>query len=253
MEDTARVFLQLDALAADRLYSSFDFIDRCVEVALGHLQRRLLGLTDLGGDAFVFSQQLGIVLGLLAGACCVLLVLTGVGRNVAQDTHLGDVRVVFGVDALELWMESFVAGALAGLDREYILIDAVKSMALRLDRGLFPRGNEYMSIQRKLFSSHSSARLRRQTWGELFGRFIRHDRLKTGRSVEECARLAGMSAALWELIEAGQVPATREQLKSMAAALDMEWSGMVCSPSSAGERGTKQLAIRTHNHIGSPL
>jgi transcriptional regulator with XRE-family HTH domain len=73
----------------------------------------------------------------------------------------------------------------------------------------------------------SARRFRRQTWGEMFGRFLRHDRLKTGRSIEECARLAGMDTTEWMLIEAGQVPATREQLRSMAAALDMEWSGMV--------------------------
>jgi transcriptional regulator with XRE-family HTH domain len=61
----------------------------------------------------------------------------------------------------------------------------------------------------------------------MFGRFIRHDRLKTGRSVEECARRAGMKAAEWAVIEAGQAPATEEQLRSMAAALDMEWASMV--------------------------
>ena len=81
-----------------------------------------------------------------------------------------------------------------------------------------------ISLHRRLSSPH----LRRQTWGEMFGRFIRHDRLKTGRSVEECARLAGMEVGEWMLIETGQVvPATREKLQAMAAALDMEWSGMV--------------------------
>ena len=74
----------------------------------------------------------------------------------------------------------------------------------------------------------STARRRRQTWNQMFGRFLRHDRLKTGRSIEECARLAGMEAAEWELMEAGQlVPATRAKLQAMAAALDMEWSSMV--------------------------
>jgi transcriptional regulator with XRE-family HTH domain len=74
----------------------------------------------------------------------------------------------------------------------------------------------------------SAKRFRRQTWGQMFGRFIRHDRLKTGRSVEECARLAGMDASRWELIEAGQVlPGSKEELQTMAVALDMEWSSMV--------------------------
>lgn len=84
-----------------------------------------------------------------------------------------------------------------------------------------------MSISKTLLSRRSSWRDRRRTWGEMFGRFIRHDRLNKGRSVEECARLAGMGLIDWELLEAGQVPATRDQLRSIAAALDMEWSGMV--------------------------
>jgi transcriptional regulator with XRE-family HTH domain len=61
----------------------------------------------------------------------------------------------------------------------------------------------------------------------MFGRFIRHDRLKTGRSIEECARRAGMRPAEWAIIEAGQVPATRGQLQALAAALNIQWSGMV--------------------------
>jgi transcriptional regulator with XRE-family HTH domain len=74
----------------------------------------------------------------------------------------------------------------------------------------------------------SARRFRRQTWGEMFGRFLRHDRLKTGRSIEECARLAGMDTTEWMLIETGHVlPGTREKLQAMAAALDMEWSSMV--------------------------
>lgn len=84
-----------------------------------------------------------------------------------------------------------------------------------------------MSIMFPRRSRRSSARLRRQTWGQMFGRFIRHDRLKTGRSIEECARRAGMKPAEWAIIEVGQVPATRRELKAMAAALDMEWASMV--------------------------
>ena len=38
-------------------------------------------------------------------------VLMGVGSNVAEDAQLGDVGIVFGVDAFELWMERSVAGA----------------------------------------------------------------------------------------------------------------------------------------------
>ncbi len=63
-----------------------------------------------------------------------------------------------------------------------------------------------MTCAKYLVFRRSSARLRRQTWGRMFGRFIQHDRLKTGRSVEEYARRAGMKAAEWALIEAGRVP-----------------------------------------------
>ena len=85
-----------------------------------------------------------------------------------------------------------------------------------------------MSIQRNLFSRHSTAELRRRTWGRMFGRFIFHERSKTGRSFEECAQLAGMSATRWEMIEAGQViPQSESELRAMAIGLDMEWSGMV--------------------------
>ena len=79
------------------------------------------------------------------------------------------------------------------------------------------------------FASPSSSRLssiRRRTWGQLFGRFIRSARETKCRSVEEAARLAGMETASWEAIEAGQVPSTRGQLHSIAAALDMDWDGM---------------------------
>ena len=84
-----------------------------------------------------------------------------------------------------------------------------------------------MSISKTLHSHRSSFTQRRQAWGQMFGRFIRHDRLNKSRSIEECARRAGMETVEWELMEAGQVPATRDELRSIAAALDMEWQGMV--------------------------
>ena len=48
-----------------------------------------------------------------------------------------------------------------------------------------------------------------------------------GRSIEETAQLAGMEAAEWSAIEAGnRVPDTRQQLQAMAEALEMEWLAM---------------------------
>jgi transcriptional regulator with XRE-family HTH domain len=79
------------------------------------------------------------------------------------------------------------------------------------------------------FASAASSRLsdiRRRTWGEFFGQFIRSAREKQCRSVEEAARLAGMETSRWEAIEAGQVPTTLEQLHSIAAALEMDRAQM---------------------------
>ena len=78
-----------------------------------------------------------------------------------------------------------------------------------------------MSFPASSSSSRFSA-IRRRTWGRFFGRFIRSAREQKGRSVEQAARLAGMETSEWEAIEAGQVPSTREQLHSIAAALDMD-------------------------------
>jgi len=72
----------------------------------------------------------------------------------------------------------------------------------------------------------SRAAFRRQSWGEFFGMLIQGVRQEMGRSTEETARRAGMTASAWEAIEAGRVPRTREQLVSMAGALDMDWDGM---------------------------
>jgi len=70
-------------------------------------------------------------------------------------------------------------------------------------------------------SSFRLAATRRRTWGALFGRFIRSAREMKCRSVEEATRLAGMETSEWKAIEAGQVPSTRGELDSIAAALEM--------------------------------
>ena len=76
------------------------------------------------------------------------------------------------------------------------------------------------------FPRSSRAAFRRRSWGEFFGILIQGVREEKGRSIEETARRAGMTASAWEAIEAGRVPRTREQLVSMAGALDMDWDGM---------------------------
>jgi transcriptional regulator with XRE-family HTH domain len=63
-------------------------------------------------------------------------------------------------------------------------------------------------------------------WGRLFGRFIQSARENAAFSVGEAARLAGMGSAAWEAVEAGQVPATLQQLEAIAAALNIERTAM---------------------------
>lgn len=64
------------------------------------------------------------------------VVLAGVGCDICQDAQLGQVRVVFRVDAFELWMEGFVAGAgQAGI--------AFVDLGVVLDR---PNGSFYESL-----------------------------------------------------------------------------------------------------------
>jgi transcriptional regulator with XRE-family HTH domain len=63
-------------------------------------------------------------------------------------------------------------------------------------------------------------------WGRLFGRFIRSARENAGRSVGEAAGLAGMGPAEWKAVEAGQVPATLQQLEAIAGALNIERTAM---------------------------
>ena len=73
----------------------------------------------------------------------------------------------------------------------------------------------------KLFCHQNDLRIiRLQVWGGLFGLVIRKKREKRGRSVEEAARLAGMEAAEWLAVEAGQVPHPA-QLRPMADAIEL--------------------------------
>jgi transcriptional regulator with XRE-family HTH domain len=61
--------------------------------------------------------------------------------------------------------------------------------------------------------------INRKVWGRIFGLFIRKGREKRGYSVEQVAVLAGLEPSVWAAFEAGRVPETVVQLRSMAGAL----------------------------------
>jgi hypothetical protein len=108
-EAPARVLLELDAFLADLLDGALQSVDGRVEMTLGNLQGGGLGLAHLFGDAVVLGLEIGVVPGLVADGRGVALVLAGIGCYVSQDTELGDVGVVFGVDAFQFGMEGLVA------------------------------------------------------------------------------------------------------------------------------------------------
>jgi transcriptional regulator with XRE-family HTH domain len=60
-----------------------------------------------------------------------------------------------------------------------------------------------------------------QFWGRIFGSSIQQNRKKKGLSVAEAARLTGMEPSAWAAVEAGHVPETAAQLRSMAGALKL--------------------------------
>jgi transcriptional regulator with XRE-family HTH domain len=47
-----------------------------------------------------------------------------------------------------------------------------------------------------------------------------------GRSVEEAASLAGLESSEWAAVEAGHIPADPKRLRSMADALEIDFSQM---------------------------
>jgi transcriptional regulator with XRE-family HTH domain len=69
-------------------------------------------------------------------------------------------------------------------------------------------------------SQDDFGRVNRRVWGRLFGLFIQKGREKKGFSVEQVAGLAGLEASAWAAFEAGRVPETVVQLRSMAGALE---------------------------------
>jgi transcriptional regulator with XRE-family HTH domain len=58
-------------------------------------------------------------------------------------------------------------------------------------------------------------------WREIFGSMVRERRQAIQRSVEDCARLAGMELSEWLAIEAGYVPSDPDRVLVMAAALEI--------------------------------
>ena len=78
-----------------------------------------------------------------------------------------------------------------------------------------------MSMACSLTSSffQDPERFRRGVWGMLFGEEIQLRREERGLSVEEAAERAGLSAAAWQDIEAGQAPESWEQLCAVAEGL----------------------------------
>jgi len=74
-------------------------------------------------------------------------------------------------------------------------------------------------ISMKDYVQDDSRQANSQFWSRIFGSSIQSGRKKKAYSVEEAAGLAGMEPSAWLAIEAGRVPETTEQLRSMAGAL----------------------------------
>lgn len=77
-----------------------------------------------------------------------------------------------------------------------------------------------------LYTEVSPADTGRDVWARLFGQLIREARECRG-SIEYVAGRGSMTVAEWAAIEDGEIPTSIEQLETIAAALDMEWRGMV--------------------------
>ena len=83
-----------------------------------------------------------------------------------------------------------------------------------------------MSTTFSMFASLPSSHipeLRRESMGRLFGSSICACRKQAGLSIEEAARLSGMEASEWMAIEDGNVPQDVNQLRAMAAAMEVSF------------------------------
>jgi transcriptional regulator with XRE-family HTH domain len=84
-----------------------------------------------------------------------------------------------------------------------------------------------MSMQFVPFQPTSDSEYFKGVWGRFFGKFIESGREKAGLSIEQAATLAGIGVEEWTAIEAGaSLPTTRQQFRSIADALDIEWVTM---------------------------
>lgn len=84
-----------------------------------------------------------------------------------------------------------------------------------------------MSMQFTALPSTSDNEYFRAIWSLFFGRFIESGREKAGLSIEQAATLADIRVEEWAAIEAGDcLPATRQQFRAIAEALDMKWDTM---------------------------
>ncbi len=64
-------------------------------------------------------------------------------------------------------------------------------------------------------------------WSRFFGQFMQSGREKAGLSVDQAAVLAGIDPGQWSAMEVGNwLPETRLQVRSIAAALDIDWETM---------------------------
>jgi transcriptional regulator with XRE-family HTH domain len=84
-----------------------------------------------------------------------------------------------------------------------------------------------MRVNQNPFSRRRSRDFQRETWGRLFGSLLSEVREQASISVEEAARAAGMEAAEWEAVEAGQVPRNGVVAFRMADALRVDRDCMV--------------------------
>ena len=73
---------------------------------------------ELLDDLLVTGAQFRIPMRLLLDDGADPVVLTRVGRDITEDAQLGDVGIVFWVDAFELWMESSVPSTSGGRRRQ---------------------------------------------------------------------------------------------------------------------------------------
>ena len=76
-----------------------------------HADDGLPSLPHAVEDLLVLVAQFGRVFRLLADQLAEGVVLAGIGRDVGQDRQLIDIRVVFGVESLQLRVNGFVSGA----------------------------------------------------------------------------------------------------------------------------------------------